>query len=174
MDISKIILIGPMGAGKSTVGRELASKLQSDFQDTDLLIENAEGRSISEIFVEAGEPYFRKIEAEIVKGAIKDLDLAGGVLALGGGAVINEATQVALRESSAKKVFLDISLSAVAPRVGFDSARPLLIVNPRQKWNELMTARRPIYEELSDIVIDVSELSVAEVVARITATVGVA
>jgi shikimate kinase len=72
-----------------------------------------------------------------------------------------------LTNTPAKKVFLDISLSAVSPRVGFDNARPLLMVNPRQKWAELMNLRRPIYESLADIYIDVSDLSVSEISSRI-------
>ena len=96
--------------------------------------------------------------------ALRDGD---GVLALGGGAVTSPITQTAIKNSTALKIFLDISLSAVSPRVGFDSARPLLMVNPRQKWLELMEARRPIYEELADVKIDVSELSIAEIVESI-------
>jgi len=80
---------------------------------------------------------------------------------------MNDATQAALKASTAKKVFLDISLTAVAPRVGFDNARPLLMVNPRQKWAELMTQRRPIYESLADFSIDVSELSIPEITSKI-------
>ena len=90
-----------------------------------------------------------------------------GVLSLGGGAVMNDAVQEALKKSPAMKVFLDISLAAVSPRVGFDSARPLLMVNPRQKWSELMTARRPVYESLADLSIDVSDKSVAEITSEI-------
>lgn len=80
---------------------------------------------------------------------------------------MNEEVQKSLRSHEGKKVFLDISLSAVASRVGFDTARPLLMVNPRQKWSELMNARRATYETLADLKIDVSELSVDEVVSMI-------
>ena len=160
----RYVLIGPMGAGKSTVGRELANFLNCGFADTDLLIEADQGKSVAEIFVEDGEPHFRLVEESIVIDALIEQE---GVLALGGGSVMNEEIAKVLEKSPAKKVFLDISLSAVAPRVGFDNARPLLLVNPRQKWNELMQNRRPTYEALSDITIDVSELSVAEVVSKI-------
>lgn len=159
-----LVLIGPMGAGKSTVGRELAKILECDFTDTDELIEADQGKSISEIFVEDGEVHFRLVEESVVIDALRD---CRGVLSLGGGAITSVATQSALRNSSAKKVFLDISLSAVSPRVGFDKARPLLMVNPRQKWSELMSDRRPIYESLSDLNIDVSDLEVSEIVSRI-------
>jgi shikimate kinase len=160
----RLVLIGPMGAGKTTVGSEIAKELGCDFADTDALIEADQGKSISEIFVEDGEPHFRLVEESIVIDALLERE---GILSLGGGAVMNDATQSALRSSPAKKVFLDISLAAVAPRVGFDTARPLLMVNPRQKWSELMAARRPIYESLADITIDVSERSVSEISSQI-------
>ena len=160
----RLVLIGPMGAGKTTVGKEIAAMLGCDFADTDALIEADQGKSVSEIFVEDGEAHFRLVEESVVIDALLERE---GVLSLGGGAVMNDATQAALKASTAKKVFLDISLTAVAPRVGFDNARPLLMVNPRQKWAELMTQRRPIYESLSDLSIDVSELSIPEITSKI-------
>lgn len=160
----RLVLIGPMGAGKTTVGREIAAQLGCDFADTDALIEVDQGKTVSEIFVEDGEPHFRLVEESIV---IDALIAQTGVLSLGGGAVMNGEVQKALKSSTAKKVFLDISLAAVAPRVGFDNARPLLMVNPRQKWAELMNFRRPTYEALADISIDVSEKSVSEISSQI-------
>jgi shikimate kinase len=160
----RLVLIGPMGAGKTTVGSEIAKVLNCKFADTDALIEADQGKSVAEIFVEDGEPHFRLVEESIVIDALISED---GVLSLGGGAVMNDAVQEALKKSPAKKVFLDISLAAVSPRVGFDSARPLLMVNPRQKWAELMTARRPIYESLADLSIDVSEKNVNEIATEI-------
>jgi shikimate kinase len=160
----KIVLIGPMGAGKTTVGAEVAKRLNCSFADSDQLIEADQGKSISEIFIEDGEPHFRLVEESIVIDALLAEE---GVLSLGGGAVTNDATRRAIASNAAKKIFLDISLSAVSPRVGFDSARPLLMVNPRQKWAELMNARRPIYESLADFKIDVSEKSVEEIVSEI-------
>ncbi len=159
-----LILIGPMGAGKSTVGAEVAKNLNLTFSDTDSLIEIDQGKSISDIFVEDGETHFRLVEESIVIDALKQ---EAGVLSLGGGAVMNLEVQRALKESGAKVIFLDISLSAVVPRIGFDTPRPLLMVNPRQRWNELMQERRPTYEALADLRIDVSELSVDQAVARI-------
>ena len=160
----KIVLIGPMGAGKTTVGAEVAKRLHCSFADSDQLIEADQGKSISEIFIEDGEPHFRLVEESIVIDALLAEE---GVLSLGGGAVTNDATRRAIASNAAKKIFLDISISAVSPRVGFDSARPLLMVNPRQKWAELMNARRPIYESLADLKIDVSEKSVEEIVSEI-------
>jgi len=160
----RLVLIGPMGAGKTTVGAHLAERLGCNFVDTDHLIEADQGKSVSDIFVEDGEPHFRLVEESIVIDALRQ---ESGILSLGGGAIISDPVQKALKASTAVKVFLDISLSAVSPRVGFDSARPLLMVNPRQKWSELMSQRRPIYEEIADYSIDVSELSPNEVVNKI-------
>ena len=160
----RLVLIGPMGAGKTTVGRAIAKTLACEFADTDELIEADQGKSVSEIFVEDGEPHFRLVEESIV---IDALISESGVLSLGGGSVMNEEVQKALKSSSAKKVFLDISLAAVSPRVGFDNARPLLMVNPRQKWAELMNLRRPTYEALADMSINVSDRSVSDIASEI-------
>lgn len=160
----RIVLIGPMGAGKSTVGSQLAQQLNLDFADTDQLIESDQGKSVSEIFIEDGEAHFRLVEESIVIDALRD---QMGVLSLGGGSVMNEEVQKVLSNFEGKKVFLDISLTAVASRVGFDTARPLLMVNPRQKWSELMSNRRATYETLADIKIDVSDMSVDQVVSKI-------
>ena len=160
----RLVLIGPMGAGKTTVGRLIAKTLSCDFADTDVLIEADQGKSVSEIFVEDGEPHFRLVEESIV---IDALISETGVLSLGGGSVMNEEVQKALKNSIAKKIFLDISLAAVSPRVGFDNARPLLMVNPRQKWAELMALRRPTYEALADMSIDVSDKSVSDIASEI-------
>ena len=160
----KVVLFGPMGAGKTTVGRKLSEELNCDFADTDALIEADQGKSVSEIFIEDGEPHFRLVEETVVIDALLS---ERGVISLGGGAVMNDEVQKVLTKSPATKVFLDISLAAVAPRVGFDNARPLLMVNPRQKWVELMNQRRATYESLSDLQIEVSDLTIQEVVAKI-------
>ena len=160
----RLALIGPMGAGKTTVGQEIAKQLDCSFADTDALIEEDQGKSVSEIFVEDGEPHFRLVEETIVIDALLS---ENGVLSLGGGSVMNEEVQKALKNSKAKKVFLDISLAAVSPRVGFDNARPLLMVNPRQKWAELMNLRRPTYDSLADLTIDVSDKTVSEISSEI-------
>ena len=160
----KVVLMGPMGAGKTTVGKEVADRLSIPFADTDSLIEIDQGKSVSEIFVEDGEPHFRLVEESIVIDALLS---ETGVLSLGGGSVMNDAVAKSLQNSPAKKIFLDISLAAVSPRVGFDNARPLLMVNPRQKWAELMNLRRPTYESLADLTIEVSVKSVSEIADQI-------
>ena len=144
------ILIGPPGAGKSSVGNSLGQRLSTNFADTDLLIEKQSGLRVSEIFLDKGEPFFRELEREIVLRELADFD---GVLALGGGAVMNPDVEQALRLSSDPIFFLDVSLSSAAPRIGFNRDRPLLVGNPRAKWQELMNIRRPIYETLATHIV---------------------
>ena len=158
------ILIGPPGCGKSTIGKALAKYLGTKFADTDTLIEDEVGMPISQIFIDKGEPWFREIEARIVSNEIENLM---GVLSLGGGAPLSEPAQEAIKRSDARIVYLDISLSAAAPRVGFNRDRPLLLNNPRAAWQALMEQRRPIYLSLATQVILVDSLSPKEIVEAI-------
>ena len=160
----RIILIGPMGSGKSTIGKSLASKLSLEFRDTDSVIEQRENKSVSQIFIEDGEEAFRAIEREILQ---QELQASDTVLALGGGAPISTEAQSALAATSSHVVYLDISLANVAPRIGFNRDRPLLLNNPRGQWQTLMEARRPIYEAIADTVVDVNKRSQSEIVAQI-------
>ena len=164
-----IVLIGPPGAGKSTIGKQLARSLGSSFTDTDEIIEEQTGSTISRIFIDQGEPWFRKLEEEVVLRAITDLD---GVLSLGGGAPLSEAAQAKIKSISDPVVFLDVSLATAAPRVGFNRDRPLLLNNPRAAWQELMDKRRPIYESLATQKIAVDGLTPKEIVAKIIQVVG--
>lgn len=146
----QVILIGPPGAGKSSVGKALGQRLAMNFADTDALIEEESGLRVSEIFLDKGEPFFRELEREIV---LRELANFEGVLALGGGAVMNNDVESALRQTSDPICFLDVSLSSAAPRIGFNRDRPLLVGNPRAKWQELMNVRRPIYESLATLTV---------------------
>jgi shikimate kinase len=139
-----------MGAGKSTVGRALAEKLEVPFLDADALIERRTGRTIPEIFEEDGEAGFRQIEEDVI------LEQLGpeGVFSLGGGAVNSSAVRKALREHFV--VWLSISLDEALLRVGDDGERPML-ADP--ELGRIYASRHPLYQEVSDIVVDVNHAS---------------
>ena len=160
----RVILIGPMGSGKTTIGQLVASKLGIAFRDTDHVIEERAGKSVSDIFLEDGEDEFRILEKKVLRDELLSDDT---VLVLGGGAPISVDAQSALRAIASPVVYLDISLATVAPRIGFNRDRPLLLHNPRGQWQTLMEARRPIYESIADAVIDVNEKSESEIVTLI-------
>ena len=162
--MSRILLIGPPGAGKSTVGQALANKLSIDFIDTDQVIENETGKTITDIFVVDGEPHFRALELQTLRNV---LTLESGVISLGGGAPISQDAQEAIEQSNSHTVFLDVSLATAAPRVGFNRDRPLLLGNPRAQWQALSDNRRPIYEKLADDAIKVDDMNVDQIVAQI-------
>jgi len=160
----KVILVGPMGSGKTTIGQSLASSLGAVFRDTDLLIEEQESQSISEIFLDRGEDAFRLLEKEVLRQELLTDDT---VLSLGGGAPISIDAQAAMRAIASPVVYLDVSLATVAPRIGFNRDRPLLLSNPRGQWQTLMEARRPIYQSIADVVIDANDKSENEIVSII-------
>ena len=143
----KVVLIGPPGAGKSTVGKALARFLNLEFKDSDKEIERITGRKISEIFVEDGEDYFRKLELSTVKDLLENFS---GVISLGGGAPVNTEIQGILKNGDFDVIFLDVSISQAANRIGFNRERPLLLINPRQQWIKLMNERRAIYKNVSN------------------------
>ncbi len=161
----KVILIGPPGAGKSTIGRLVAKRLQLQFCDTDALIEASEKSTISDLFIEKGEEYFRKVELKTLEQVISSENNC--VLALGGGAPISEIAQNLLKNVTAPIVFLKVSLATAAPRIGFNRSRPLLLGNPRAQWQGLYDLRLPIYESLADAIITVDGLSKEEIVAKV-------
>jgi len=162
----KLVLVGPMGAGKTTVGRRVAEAWGVGFRDTDLDIEATEARPISDIFVDSGEARFRELEREAVVVALTGHD---GVLALGGGAVLDERTRAAL--AGHRVVFLRVGLADAAKRVGLGVSRPLLLGNVRGRIKQLIDERTPIYESVSTHVVDTDGLGVDEVVARVTALI---
>ena len=162
----RLILIGPPGCGKSTVGAALANKLSIEFIDTDSAIEASYGHKISDIFVDKGEEFFRDLEFTTLT---KSLSVNDCVLSLGGGAPIASRAQDLLKSSQTPVFFLDVSLAVAAPRVGFNRDRPLLLGNPRAQWQSLAETRRPIYESLASFVIKVDAMSVKDVVDEIEA-----
>jgi shikimate kinase len=157
----RAIFIGPMGSGKSTIGKAVASALGLPFRDTDSIIEEREEMPVSQIFIDKGEDYFRTVEKKVLRDELLN---DGSILALGGGAPISVDAQSALKVSSAPVIYLDISLASVAPRIGFNRDRPLLLHNPRGQWQTLMEVRRPIYESIADVVIDVNGKSQKQIV----------
>jgi shikimate kinase len=162
--MKRVVLIGAPGSGKSTVGAALAKVLVLDFIDTDLLIEEREGKAITDIFVVDGEPHFRSVELETLKHALTLNDV---VISLGGGAPISDQAQQLINLSESTVVFLDVSLATAAPRVGFNRDRPLLLGNPRAQWQALSDKRRPIYEALADVSIKVDDMSVEAITSEI-------
>lgn len=165
----RIVLVGPPGSGKSTVALALAARWQLTPRDTDDDVERATGRAVGDLFVEDGEERFRELEREAVRLALAEHD---GVLALGGGAVLHPETQVALaayRAAGGVVVFLDVTLRYAAPRVGFNRARPLLLGNPRARWQSLLAERRPIYESVATLAVSTDGVSAATVAEQIEA-----
>ncbi|MEU9734627.1 shikimate kinase [Streptomyces sp. NPDC048002] len=143
-----VVLVGPMGVGKSTVGQLLAERLGVGYRDTDDDIVADQGRTIAEIFVDEGEDAFRAIEKQAVARALASHQ---GVLALGGGAVLDEDTRAAL--AGQRVVYLSMDVEEAVRRTGLNAARPLLAVNPRKQWRELMEARRHLYEQIASVVV---------------------
>ena len=162
--MTRIVLIGAPGSGKSTVGHALAAHLQWPFIDTDELIELKANKKITDIFVVDGEEIFRAMEFETLKEVLEE---SSAVISLGGGAPISPQAQDELRKSGSTIIFLDVSLATAAPRVGFNRDRPLLLGNPRAQWQALSDKRRPIYEDLATHAVKVDDMNVDEIVAVI-------
>jgi shikimate kinase len=160
------ILIGPPGAGKSTVGPLLAQRLGADFLDTDTLVEEIAGKPVSDIFITDGEAAFRELERAAVS---RGLASHPGVLALGGGAVMDPGTQRLL--AGQPVVYLRTGFAAAAQRVGLAAARPLLVGNPRARMKELLEQRLPVYEKLAWLTVSTDDRAPEEIAAQIAATV---
>jgi len=164
-----VVLVGPPGSGKSTVGAVLAELLGVALHDTDAAIEAASGRTIGDIFVESGEPVFRALErAEVARAVANE----PGVVALGGGAVLDPGTREVLAGQTV--VFLDVGIADASKRVGFDQSRPLLAVNPRASWVRLMNDRRPVYEAVATHRVDTAGRTPQDVAAEVVQVAGLA
>jgi len=154
----QVVLVGPMGVGKSTVGELLAEWLGCSFRDTDADIVAAQGRPIADIFVDEGEPHFRELERLAVRVAVEEHT---GVLALGGGAILDESTRALIAPHPV--VYLSMDVEEAVKRTGLNTARPLLAVNPRRQWRELMEARRHLYTEVARVVVPTDDRTPEEV-----------
>ncbi|HEX6685703.1 MAG TPA: shikimate kinase [Candidatus Limnocylindrales bacterium] len=160
------VIVGPPGSGKTTVGSLLAQAVGVSFRDTDADIVAAAGKPIPDIFVDDGEEHFRELERYAVAKALAEHD---GVLALGGGSVVAEATRDLLAGQTV--VFLSVELGDAVSRVGLDQGRPLLAVNPRATLRYLMEQRRPLYEQVATHTVDTSGRTPDDVVAEIVSLV---
>ena len=143
-----LVLVGPPGAGKSTVGRLVAERLGLAFRDTDDDVETAAGKTIPEIFFDDGEEAFRALEHAAVDHALTEHE---GVLSLGGGAVLDATTRVRLKPHNV--AFLSVGLSDATQRIGMSAARPVLALNPRATLQQLLAERLPLYREVASIEI---------------------
>jgi shikimate kinase len=164
--MSKLIavLVGPPGAGKSTIAREVAQRLQVPFRDTDADVERVTGQTIADIFVQDGERVFRQLEHEAVMAALTEHE---GMLAIGGGAVLDPRTYTALQDHMV--IFLDVRIADASARIGFNRDRPLLLGNPRAQWTMLMDARRPVYEQIATVRVDTAGRTIDEVTEAVLA-----
>ncbi|RBY88301.1 shikimate kinase [Blastococcus sp. TF02A-26] len=164
-----LVLVGPPTSGKTTVGRAVARATGVTFRDTDADVEAATGSSVADLFVDRGEAYFRELEEAAVARALAEHD---GVLALGGGAVLSDATRallVAHGRAGGAVVRLDVDLASAARRAGFNRDRPLLAVNPRAMLRTMLEARDPLYAEVATATVPTGNRSPEEVVADVLA-----
>ncbi|GAB3654771.1 3-dehydroquinate synthase [Glycomyces tarimensis] len=162
-----VVIVGPPGSGKTTVGTALAERLGAVFRDTDADIAAEAGKPIPDIFIDEGEEHFRALEREAVRRAVAEHD---GVLALGGGAVMAEATRELLADVTV--VHLRVELAEAVKRTEIDRGRPLLAVNPRATMRRLMDERMPLYREVADIEIDTTSRDIADLVEEIAVKLG--
>lgn len=162
----RVVLVGPMGAGKTTVAGLLAEAWHVPVRDTDADVEAVSGKSVSDIFVEDGEAAFRALEKSAVAAALAEHD---GVLALGGGAVVDPDTRSLLAGHTV--VFLRVGLTDAVQRVGLGTSRPLLLGNVRSRIKALLDERTPVYESVATHQVDTDGRSPEDVAREIQGVV---
>jgi len=163
--MQKIILIGFMGSGKTSIAKKISEYLDITFIDTDAYIEENQNQSINEIFTNNGEEFFRALETKILEEIIKEKN--SGVIATGGGLPIRDENQKLLK-GIGKIVYLRTKAETIYQRIKDDNSRPLLNTpDPRQKIHDLLNERTPIYEKTADVVVDTDNKSVGQIVDEI-------
>ena len=168
-----LVLVGPPSSGKTTVGTALAERFGVAFRDTDADVEARTGQRIADLFVDLGEPHFRELEEQAVAAALEE---HGGVLALGGGAVLSAVTRERLTgytRAGGTVVWLDVDLASAAERVGLGRSRPVLGLNPRATLRTLLAARAPLYAEVATVTVTTGGRAPDEVVDEVAAAVPV-
>jgi len=158
------VFVGAPGAGKSTVGKAVAGLVGVPFVDSDAIIEERAGKPIPEIFFDEGEDAFRALESEVISDALSRFN---GILALGGGAILNDGTRALLAEHTV--VYLSVELSDAVKRVGLGAGRPLLAINPRATLKYLLDQRRPLYAEVATHTVATDGRDPEEIAAEVAA-----
>ena len=165
MSTNNLILIGFMGSGKTSVGIRLSYRLKMTFQDTDKLIEKKQNASVSDIFAQSGEVFFRNLETECLMELLEESE--SQILSVGGGLPIRDENRLLLKKLG-KIIFLRVTPATVCERLAEDTTRPLLQGEDRQtKVAELMKIRNQIYEQTADFVIDCDGKEFAEIMDEI-------
>ena len=162
MSAPRVVLVGPMGSGKTTVAGILGARWRLPVRDTDADVERAAGKPVAEIFVEDGEAAFRALERDAVAAALSTHE---GVLALGGGAVLDPVTQERLADHTV--VYLKVGLADAVKRVGLGVGRPLLLGNVRSRVKQLLDERAPVYEKVATLTVDTDDRAPADVAEEI-------
>lgn len=166
----RAVLVGPPGAGKSTIAAALAERLGVGQVDTDALVESGAGKVIAEIFVDEGEPEFRRLEREAVREALTPGE--SRVVALGGGSVLDADTRADLRGHAV--VLLTVGIADAAGRVGLDRSRPLLGLAPRAAWVQLLKDRQHLYDEVATVRVDTTGRTPEDIVEEIVTALSLA
>ena len=159
------VLIGPPGAGKSTVGPLLAERLGTGFRDTDADVAEAAGQPVSDIFIEQGEQAFRDLERAAAARALNNRE--SGVIALGSGAVLDAGTQRLL--DGLRVVYLSADFGTIARRLGLDRPRVVIPGNPRGRLRAMLTERLPLYERLATVTVTTDDADPDGLAAQIAA-----
>ncbi|MGH3169809.1 MAG: shikimate kinase [Trebonia sp.] len=158
-----VVLVGPPGAGKSSVGRLLASRLGVPFADTDDLVARAAGKPVGDIFVEDGENVFRELERAAVSRGLDATGPGGGVLALGSGAALDPDVRRMIAPRTV--VYLEAGFATIAKRTGMDRPRVVVPGNPRGQLRAMLDERRPVYAALASVTVSTDGMAPEEVAA---------